>query len=207
VAEPDDKRRFTERYDRLYTRYAWLYDLGARWLPLYGKWLLQALPHVQGPRVLALSFGTGYLLARYAGKYETYGIDYNWRMVQVARRNLQKAGVSALLQRADAQALPYPDGVFDTVVNTMALSAYLDGCRAVAEMARVLRTGGRLVLIDVGFPKDRGWLGTLATRLWIAIGDIVRDVGALLDASGFDYQHSQIGALGSVHLYVAEKAG
>jgi ubiquinone/menaquinone biosynthesis C-methylase UbiE len=207
VPEPEDKRGFTERFDRVYTQYAGLYDRVARWLPLYGKWLRQALPHIQGSRVLEVSFGTGLLLTHYAGQYDTYGIDYNWRMVGVARRNLQEAGLSAALQRADVQALPYRDGAFDSVVNTMALSAYPDGHRAVAEMARVVRTGGRLILIDVGYPADRRWLGRLATRFWVALGDVVRDVGALLGECGFDYEHRAIGGLGSVHLYVAEKFG
>jgi ubiquinone/menaquinone biosynthesis C-methylase UbiE len=52
------------------------------------------------------------------------------------------------LREGDAQALPFPDGSFDTVVCTLSLCAIPDDQRAVGEMIRVLRPGGRLLLLD-----------------------------------------------------------
>lgn len=204
--EPEDALGFTRRNDRAYTVFAGLYDAAVRRLPVWKTWLARALPHIAGPRVLELSFGTGLLLTRYAGEVEAHGIDYNRAMVRVARRNLARAGLSARLLQANVEALPYPDGCFDTLVNTMAFSGYPDARRALSEMRRVLRPGGRLILIDVGYPADGNRPGVLATRLWKLSGDLIRDTAGLLREQGFETHDEEIGGSGSVHLYRATRA-
>ena len=119
-AEPEDKRQFTDSFDRFYSRFARLYDWAVKLTPWWRRWLRQALPHIAGPRVLEVSFGTGWLLTQYAGRFETHGIDLNEAMVAVARRNLERGGAVAELRSGNVEALPYPDDAFDTVVNTIA---------------------------------------------------------------------------------------
>lgn len=204
-ADPVDGEAFTRSFDTFYTRIAPFYDLCARYLPPWGTWLRQALPHIRGPRVLEISFGTGYLLTQYARRFETHGIDYNATMVRTARRNLRRTGTPAALARARVEALPYRDQAFDTIVNTMAFSGYPDARRALAEMRRVLRPQGRLVLIDVNYPADGNWLGTAVTRAWRQAGDVVRDLPPLFDEFGLAVTDEAIGACGSVHLYLAER--
>ena len=109
------------------------------------------------------------------------------------------------LRQADVEALPYADETFDTVLNTMSFSGYPDGQTALAEMSRVLRPGGRLVLIDVGYPDDENKVGTLLTDLWRWSGDLIRDMDTLLREAGFDYRKQSIGGFGSVHLHIATK--
>ena len=203
--EPADPRLYQARFDAFYTRTARLYDFGVKVLPVWKTWLRQALPFIQGRRVLEVSFGTGYLLTQYASRFETHGIDYNARMVAIARRNLAKRGMNADLREGNVEALPYEDEYFDTVTNTMALSGYPDGQRAMSQMRRVLRPGGRLVLIDVNYPTDRNWLGMRLTRCWQQFGDILRDVGGLLEEHGFDYQDTEIGGFGSIHMYICHR--
>jgi SAM-dependent methyltransferase len=133
--------------------------------------------------VLEVSIGTGWLLTRYAGDYETHGVDLNERMVALARRNLERAGVSAELRYANVEALPYPNGHFDTVVNTMAFTGYPNGRRAMSELHRVLRPQGRIVMIDVGYPGDGNKLGCALVGMWKRAGDVIRDLPALFEAS------------------------
>ncbi len=204
-AEPRDAEAFTARFDRLYSRLARPYDLAVKVLPVWRHWISAALLHIRGPRVLEVSFGTGLLLTRYAGNFETYGVDLNERMVAIAQRNLQRAGVSAELRQANVEALPYPDGHFDTVINTMAFSGYPNGQRAMSELHRVLRPQGRLVLIDVGYPHDGNRLGCMLVGIWKRSGDVIRDMAPLFESLRFDVYHEQIGGFGSVHLYVATK--
>ena len=71
-------------------------------------------------------------------------------------------------------------------------------------MGRVLRPGGRLVLVDISYPKNYNRLGVALTRFWMASGDIIRDMGALFEESGWVYREEEIGGFGSVHLYVAQ---
>lgn len=203
--EPDDKEQFTQEYDRIYTIIAGIYDLAVKVFPVWKSWLKQALPHLQGPKILEVSFGTGYLLTQYADRFETHGIDYNEKLVSVARDNLKKKGITARLQRGNVESLPYDDETFDCIVNTMAFTAYPDGMKAMSELHRVLKIGGRLVLIDIHHPADRNWLGMRMTRFWAALGDIIRDMGAILRQFNFEYTDREIGGFGSVHLYVAEK--
>lgn len=204
--EPEDPRRFTQQWDQAYTSFARAYDLAVRLLPVWKTWLRRAVPHIEGPRVLEVSFGTGYLLCQFAGAFETHGIDYNRKMVSVARQNLTREGVKAELLQGNVEALPYPDDSFDCLVNTMAFSAYPNGALAIEEMKRVLRTGGKLVMIDVTYPPDQNWMGTRFAGFWERSGDIIRDMPALLGEAGFSHEQSSIGAWGAVRLYVATKS-
>ena len=204
-AEPDDPVRFTREWDRKYTAFARLYDVAVRRLPVWRSWIERALPHIEGARVLEVSFGTGHLLTRCAGRFETHGIDYNRAMVQTARQNLRRAGATAALVRGSVEQLPYRDGWFDSLVNTMAFSGYPDGRKALGEMKRVLRDGGKLVLVDFTFPADRNPLGILIAKLWQSSGDVIRDMAQLLGELGFEFKEEAIGGWRSVHLYVATK--
>jgi ubiquinone/menaquinone biosynthesis C-methylase UbiE len=203
--EPDDKERFTQDYDRFYSGFARVYDLAVKVLPVWKSWLKQALPHIQGPKVLEVSFGTGYLLTQYADRFETHGIDYNQKLVSVASDNLKSKGITAELRNGNVESLPYDDEAFDCIVNTMAFTAYPDGQKAMSEFHRVLKKGGKLVLIDIDYPADRNWLGMRMTRFWAALGDIVRDMGAMFREFNFEYTDREIGGFGSVHLFLAEK--
>ncbi len=204
--EPDDARAYTAANDRMYSRLARVYDAAVKILPAWRRWLSHALPEIRGPRVLEVSFGTGWLLTRYAGRFHTDGIDLNPDMVAVARRNLARAGVRAELRQGSVEALPYADSTFDTVVNTMAFSGYPDGAAAAAELARVLKPGGRLVMIDINYPRDGNRPGTaLVDRVWKPLGDLIRDVPALLRDAGLDVDDWEVGGWGSVHRYLAIK--
>jgi len=203
--EPRDRRAFTAAFDRFYTRFAPIYDVLVRALPVWKAWLRCALPHLVGPRVLEVSFGTGWLMTQYAGRFEVHGIDLNERMVAVARKNLRKRGLKADLRQGNVEALPYNSGFFDTVLSTMAFSGYPDARASLGEMVRVLQPDGRLVLIDVNYPADDNRFGTCLTEFWKRSGDLVRDMGSLLDGAGLDYSDEEIGARGSVHLYVAKR--
>ena len=69
-------------------------------------------------------------------------------MLAIARERAAALGRDADLRQGDAQALDFPDESFDTVLCALGLCAIPDDRRAVTEMARVLRPGGRLLLVD-----------------------------------------------------------
>lgn len=203
--EPVDRPTFTARFDRFYTRFATAYDLLIKLFPVWKKWLRHAIPHLHGPRILEVSFGTGWLMTQYADRAEVHGVDLNARMIAVARKNLQQAGLTAELLRASVEALPFADACFDTVLSTMAFSGYPDAQQALTELLRVLKPDGRLVIIDVNYPTKDNWAGAALTRFWMRAGDIVRDMGALFDRNDLTYSDEEIGGWGSIHLYVAQR--
>lgn len=203
--EPRDRRAFTAAFDRFYTRFAPIYDVLVKALPIWKAWIRRALPHLVGPRVLEVSFGTGWLMTQYAGRFEVHGIDLNEQMVAIARKNLRRRGLQADLRQGQVEALPYKTGFFDTVLSTMAFSGYPDARTSLREMVRVLQPEGRLVLIDVNYPSDDNWIGACLTEFWKHSGDLVRDMGQLFEDAGLDYSDEEIGARGSIHLYVAKR--
>lgn len=202
--EPAHKRAFSQRFDRIYSRTARVYDRAVKLCPVWRRWLGAALPHISG-RVLEVSFGTGWLLTQYAGQFEVHGIDLNEAMLAVARRNLNRTGLTAELQLGNVEALPYSDEMFDTVLNTMAFTGYPDAGQAMSELRRVLRPGGRLVMIDINPPHDANQLGSALVSFWRRAGDLIRDMDALFHEFHFEVTDEEIGGFGSVHLYIATK--
>ena len=81
--EPDNPRQYTRAMDQAYTWFAGFYDIIVKTLPVWRRWIDHALPHIQGQKVLEVSFGTGYLLTQYAGQHETYGLDYNRSLIKI----------------------------------------------------------------------------------------------------------------------------
>jgi ubiquinone/menaquinone biosynthesis C-methylase UbiE len=204
--EPENKKDFTEKNNQTYGRFANAYDWLVKLFPFWRNWISTAVPHIVGPNVLEVSFGTGYLISQYASRFNTFGIDYNWEMASITQQNLKQSGTRAHIQQADIENLPYLDESFDTVVNTMAFTGYPNGLKALKEIRRVIKPNGRFVLVDIDYPRDRNRIGVQATRLWSALGDILRDMNGLFDQAGFQFSEEEIGGFGSVHLYIAIKA-
>ncbi len=98
--------------------------------------------------VLEVAIGTGLNLAHYLPEVRLTGIELSPAMLQIARRRAAELGREVDLREGDAHRLDFPDGSFDTVVCTFSLCAIPDERRAVAEMRRVLRPGGLLLLAD-----------------------------------------------------------
>jgi ubiquinone/menaquinone biosynthesis C-methylase UbiE len=98
--------------------------------------------------VLEVAVGTGRNLPFYPDGTRLTGVDWSPAMLGIARRRAADLGREADLRQGDAQALDFPDASFDTVLCALGLCAIPDDRRAVTEMARVLRPGGRLLLVD-----------------------------------------------------------
>ncbi len=98
--------------------------------------------------VLEVAVGTGRNLPLYPDGVRLTGIDWSPAMLGIARERAAGLGRDADLRPGDAQALDFADSSFDTVVCALGLCAIPDDRRAVTEMARVLRPGGRLLLVD-----------------------------------------------------------
>lgn len=98
--------------------------------------------------VLEIAVGTGRNLSCYPAGVRLTGVDLSPEMLEIARQRAGELGMAADLREADATALPFPDASFDTVLSTLALCEIPDERTAIAEMYRVLRPGGALLLLD-----------------------------------------------------------
>lgn len=194
-----------QRWGRFAARFAKVYDIAVVVLPFWGGRLRKALPYLKGPTVLEVSFGTGYLMSRYADKYRAFGVDESDAMLKQARERLALKGMQAQLLKGDAHALPFSDDMFDCLLNTDAFSLYSDSKRAMAEFFRVLKPGGRLVLMEVNHPSQETAGAKVVLSIVRALKMPRNDYDALLREAGFTYQDITIGGFGVQHLYVAEK--
>ncbi len=159
--------------------------------------------------VLEVAIGTGRNLPYYPHGAHLTGIEFSPAMLELARRQADQLGLVVDLRLGDAQALDLPDASFDAVVCTLSLCAIPDERRAVAEMKRVLRPGGRLLLLDhvAGAPRwvrAIQWLLELVTR---PLGEehLRRRPLLQVQAEGFEIQRRERSKLGTVERLTARK--
>ncbi|MEV0675049.1 class I SAM-dependent methyltransferase [Actinosynnema sp. NPDC050436] len=98
--------------------------------------------------VLEVAIGTGLNLPLYPDDVKLTGIDISDGMLEAARLRADDLGREVDLRKGDAHQLPFEDNSFDTVVCTLSMCAIPDVDRSVREIHRVLRPGGRLVMVD-----------------------------------------------------------
>jgi demethylmenaquinone methyltransferase/2-methoxy-6-polyprenyl-1,4-benzoquinol methylase len=122
---------------------------------LHRLWKRCLVEHSQvrpGERVLDLAGGTGDLARLFAGRVGADGTvvlaDVNRSMLLQGRDRLLDAGALLPLAQCDAEALPFPAGSFDCVAIAFGLRNVTRKERALAEMARVLRPGGRALVLE-----------------------------------------------------------
>jgi ubiquinone/menaquinone biosynthesis C-methylase UbiE len=161
--------------------------------------------------VLEVAVGTGRNLPHYPAGLRLTGIELSDEMLAIARQRAADSGVHADLRSGDAQALEFPDESFDTVVITLALCTIPDDHAAVREARRVLRPGGRLILLEhvrSPAPAVRAvqWLlDPLSVRLE---GDhLMRDPLDYLAAEGFEIESVRRLKWGIVERVIARKGG
>jgi ubiquinone/menaquinone biosynthesis C-methylase UbiE len=110
--------------------------------------------------------GTGFMLAGLLPLVKkAYGFDASPEMLEVARRNLAGAG-NVELRVSEGDSLPLPDGSLDAAFANMYLHHTPDPAAAVAELARVVKPGGRLVLTDLD-SHDHEWMRAEMADVWM----------------------------------------
>ncbi|MBI1743445.1 class I SAM-dependent methyltransferase [Candidatus Acetothermia bacterium] len=158
-----------------YNRIAPLYDLMdsfMEWL-LFREWrklVWQAVGPAQ--RLLEVGVGTGKNILYYPEDTQITAIDLSDQMLMRARKRAQKLGLRVELSQMDAQALDFADDALDTVVATFVFCSVPDPVLGLQEINRVLRPGGKVVLLEHMRPESP-WLGRLfdllnpfVVRLW-----------------------------------------
>ncbi len=99
-------------------------------------------------RILEVAIGTGRNLPFYPEHLDVTGVDLSPAMLEIARMRATELNRQVDLRVADAEALPFGDSAFDTVVCALSLCAIPSPAAAIAEMYRVLVPDGRLLLLD-----------------------------------------------------------
>jgi SAM-dependent methyltransferase len=140
-------------------------------------------------RTLELGAGTGANLALYPPAVQELVLaEPNPHMTKQLRRKLAESGREATVVEAPAERLPFEDSSFDTAVFTLVLCTVPDPAAVLAEVARVLRPGGRMLFIEhvrAESPEAARWQDRLE-KPWRFLGDgchCNRDTVATIEAS------------------------
>ncbi|MEH6811798.1 MAG: bifunctional demethylmenaquinone methyltransferase/2-methoxy-6-polyprenyl-1,4-benzoquinol methylase UbiE [Motiliproteus sp.] len=114
----------------------------------------------KGQRVLDIAGGTGDLTSKFSRLVGPEGqvvlADINDSMLKVGRDKLQDQGIGANVRfvQANAELLPFPDNYFDCISIAFGLRNVTDKDKALASMARVLKPGGRLLVLEFSKPAN-----------------------------------------------------
>ncbi len=152
--------------------------------------LLELLGSVAGKTLLDVGCGDGALAAVLTRRgARVTGLDPDHGALAAARRRLQQATLPLQLVDGRAEALPFHNDAFDIVVAVTSLCFVGDAGQAIAEMARVVKPGGRLVIGDLGRWSSwamrrrlRGWLGDPTWRA--ALFRTAAELRKLVEAAG-----------------------
>ena len=152
---------------------------------------VRALALGKAPRVLDLATGTGDLavdLARMHPDAQVIGLDPSRQMLAIAERKLASRGLAdrVTLVRGDAQHLPYRDAEMDAATIAFGIRNVPDRLAALREMARVVRPGGRVAVLELGEPRR----GLLARAARFHTRHVVPRLGALLSGAR-EYRYLQ----------------
>jgi ubiquinone/menaquinone biosynthesis C-methylase UbiE len=202
----------TERQRRVWDKRAAKYDrsMGLMEKLLFGDGRAWVCSQASG-EVLEVAVGTGRNFSFYPKGIRLTGIELSEEMLAIARRRAAELAQEILLLQGDAQALAFPDASFDTVVCTLSLCSIPDDRKAVAEMKRVLRPGGRLLLLDHVPSTTRVWrdLQWLLEQVTLRVeGEhLLRRPLEHVRAEGFEILHAERLKAGIVERVSARKIG
>lgn len=193
------------RLQRRVQRYGWdraADDYEAGWraqLEPAQSAMLEMASLAPGERVLDVACGTGLVSFR-AGKLvgregAVVGTDISEGMIEAARRQAAQNGMANVsFERCDAEDLPFDDGTFDVALCALGLMYVPEPMRALREMRRLLKPGGRIAVAVWGERKNCGWAEVFPITDARVVSDVcplffslgARDVlGASLEKAGF----------------------
>lgn len=147
-----------------YVRFARWYDHVEGVLDLLGlRTLRRSVFSEASGKVLEVAVGTGKNLTYYPRDCRIIALDLSSEMLKVARNRAAKLSMEVSFLVADAEALPFRDNRFDTVVSSLSTCTFPKPVVALEAMARVCRPEGRVLLLEHG-RSDREWLGRWQDR-------------------------------------------
>jgi ubiquinone/menaquinone biosynthesis C-methylase UbiE len=142
-------------------------EVGAITESLQHALMLRLIGDVANKRVLDVGCGDGKLAVELAqrGGGQVAAVDVSPAMIEAARERAKSLAVELDLQAASVQSLPFPDASFDIVVAFTILCFVQDAAPAFAEISRVLKPGGRLVIGELN--RWSTWAAQRRARAWL----------------------------------------
>ncbi|HEY3191953.1 MAG TPA: class I SAM-dependent methyltransferase [Solirubrobacterales bacterium] len=209
--DSDERSRETERVRRLQDKEAPRYDRQISFFEriLFGGGREWVCSQAKG-EVLELAAGTARNLPHYPQGVRITAVELSPEMLAIGRRRAEELGREIDLRQGDVQELDFPDESFDTVLCTLGLCTIPDPRKAVAEAHRVLRPGGKLILLEhVRSPSlpvraIERMLDPISVRF--QADHLTREPLDYLEAEGFEVERLERSKWGIVERLRARKA-
>ena len=131
-------------------------DWAMNGIPAWPGSVSEVLAEAEG-EILEIGFGTGLNLEHYPEHVRHLtAVDPGVGMARLARHRIERSDIDVDLRVQTAEELPFEDGRFDCVVSTWTLCSIREAQRAISEIGRVLRPGGRYIFLEHGLGDDPG---------------------------------------------------
>jgi len=138
----------------IYTIWAPVYNILARGFRKRRRRSVESAGIEPGERVLLVGAGTGLDLDFIPRGAQITAIDITPAMLLLLRRQARRLGLAVDARVMDGRAMSFPDGAFDVVILHLILAVIPDPVRCATEVGRVLRKGGRAVILDKFVPDE-----------------------------------------------------
>jgi ubiquinone/menaquinone biosynthesis C-methylase UbiE len=147
--------------------------------------------------------GPGQLALAIANKFRgvrVTGLDNNADMIAAALRNRSRSSAGGVdFRLGDVHQIPFADGYFDFIVSTLSLHHWEDARRAFAEIFRVLKPGGRLLLMDLRRDSPGWWYYLLVLMQRFAVPAAIKRTNGAVGSFYASYTAAELGEmLGSI---------
>ncbi len=152
------------------------------------RWRRLLWSRVRGPHVLEAGTGTGMNIPHYPRGLRVTALDKGEYYLERAKNRARRLNMPVEFVQGDVQDLPFPEQAFDTVVSTFLFCSVDNPTRGLEELHRVLKPGGRLLLLEHGASRGRlgSFMNSFSEPLYRMTGDhIARDTAALSREVGF----------------------
>lgn len=140
-----------EENKQIFDKVAEIYDFAPFqwWMRRFYRPVFSEVELDKSKKLLDVSCGTGNMLKEMseAGEADLYGVDLSENMIEQAKEKLKDVD----LQTADVHSLPFENDLFDYVTTTEAFHHYYGQSKAIAEMKRVVKPGGKVIVVDIEF--------------------------------------------------------
>ncbi len=200
------------KIQRQYNAFAKWYDLTDGIVEYLGvRRLRRRLLSKAGGKVLEIAVGTGLNLPRYQPGMHLTAVDLSQAMLARTRKKAAKLKLSIDLAIMDGELLGFPDNHFDTVVESLTLCTFPDPVGALREMERVVKPGGRILLLEHG-RSDRPRLGRYQDRRAAKHAQVLscnwnREPQELVAQAGLRIKNASRSFFGVFHLMEVEPNG
>jgi demethylmenaquinone methyltransferase/2-methoxy-6-polyprenyl-1,4-benzoquinol methylase len=228
------KQQIAEMFDRIAFRYDFLNRFLSGGIDIY--WRKRAIRELAGGKpqtILDVATGTAdmaIMMAKYLAPKKITGIDISTGMLEIGKQKIRKLNRTEQidLQPGDSEAIPFPDNQFDAITVAFGVRNFENLEKGLQEMHRVLKPGGRLVILEFSRPKQTGfkqvydlYLRMVAPRIgklvssnqeaYQYLNDSVRafpegaDFLRILDSCGYARTRQRKLSLGISTIYIGEK--